>query len=417
MHRRSHMLVLIVLAQVSSSLLAQGLPTLFAFLQADFRLSRAELGLFLAAVEGGAVATFILGGWAADALGVRWLIPLSQALFGAVGLVFAQVTSYEMGLVVLPLAGFALGLGSPALSLAVVHWFPARGRGTAMGIKQTGVPLAAMLAAALLPSVALAYGWRTGISLVGLTSLALGVVTLLLYRDPPDARPRRVMMRLRWSDVGGLLRQRDLWVVNSFAAVLFAAQLIFNGYLILYLREQLGVPVVAGGLILAVAQGGAFCGRIAWGLVSDLLLRGRRVPAIALAGALAAALLATLALLPASAPLWMLVLLAFGVGFSAMGWHGLRHALVMELFPPGVAGLTFGVSQTMAEVGPILGPPLFGAVADHLGYRPAWLGLAGLTTIVTALLARALDERAPAARRLAGEPTASAAGASAREGG
>ncbi|MBI4506272.1 MAG: MFS transporter, partial [Chloroflexi bacterium] len=49
----------------------------------------------------------------------------------------------------------------------------------------------------------------------------------------------------------------------------------------------------------------------------------------------------------------------------------------------------------MAEVGPILGPPLFGAVADPLGYRPAWLGLAGLTAIVTALLARGVDEHAP----------------------
>jgi sugar phosphate permease len=278
----------------------------------------------------------------------------------------------------------------------VLFWFPARSRATAMGIKQTGVPLAGMLGAALLPSIALAHGWRTGVLLIGLVNLAMALLTLLLYRDPPDIKPSRALTRPRWREIRSLLGRRELLLVNGFAAVLFTAQMSIGGYLILYLRDQLAMPVVTAGLMLALGQAGALCGRIAWGLISDVLLQGRRVPALGLAGGTAAALLAILALLPTGAPLWALGPLAFALGFSAIGWHGLRHALLAELFPRGVAGTVLGVSQTMAEVGPICGPPLFGVVADVLGYRPAWLGLAALTALVTMLLVRLLDERATA---------------------
>lgn len=55
---------LTIATQTSSALLRQGMRALFVFVQSNFGLSRAELGLFLAAMESSALATLLLCGWA-----------------------------------------------------------------------------------------------------------------------------------------------------------------------------------------------------------------------------------------------------------------------------------------------------------------------------------------------------------------
>lgn len=401
-HPRWGILALVAAAQTSNSMLTQGLPPLFAFLQEDYHLNRAEVGLFLSAIQLGTVASFVLGGWAADAFGIRRTLPLAQLVLGVSGIVFSQAGSFHLGLAILPLAGLAIGMGNPSLSLAVLMWFPARGRATAMGIKQTGVPVAGMLSAALLPSIALAYGWYTSIFIVSAASVLFALLTLALYRDPTNARPVGTVPKPTFRQVAKLIRQREIYIVSIFAAVLIADQFTILGYLILYLRDHLDLAVVVGGLILALAQLGAFCGRILLGVFSDLALGGRRVPALGLAGGLATVLLVALALLPTTTPFWLLPPLAFALGFSAMGWHGLRQTLLPELVPRAVAGMAIGVGQMLSEAGPIFGPPFFGALADRAGYRPAWLVMAGLTAVVSVVLLRGLDERrAKAAARAA----------------
>ncbi|MBI4506474.1 MAG: MFS transporter [Chloroflexi bacterium] len=409
MLNRWGILGLVALGQTTNALVGQGLPTLFAFLQADFQLSRAEVGLFLSAIQGGTVVTFIVGGWAADALGIRRVVPVAQLLVAAAAFAFSLVASFPQGLAVLLVAGIAFGVVNPALTLAVLMWFPVRGRATAMGIKQTGGPIAGVLTAALLPSLGLLAGWRTSFVLLSTASLVSAALAALLYRDPPDARPLGVIPGPSWRQVRALARQRELLLLSLFAAVLIADQFVIVGYLILYLREHLGLSVVVGGLVLALAQLGAFVGRIAWGVFSDVTLRGRRVPGLAMAGGAAAVLLVGLALLPPAPSIWLLAPLAFSLGFSAIGWHGLRQALVPELVPRQIAGMALGVSQTLAEAGPIFGPPLFGALADAAGYRVAWLVMAGLTVVVSWTLWRGLDERrARSAAALPAHPPAPA---------
>ncbi|MBI3968381.1 MAG: MFS transporter [Chloroflexi bacterium] len=400
------MLALICASTACTALVFQGFPTFFAFLQAEYGLTRAAVGLYSSAAEVGTFATFIVGGWAADAFGLRRVLVICQALIGLVCIGFALAPTYGSGLTVLLGFGLVFGFSSPAASLGVLYWFSARTRATAMGIRQTGVSIAGIASAALMPAISLAYGWRTGVALMGVANLVVAVL-LLWYRDPPaddrrspiqgrqeagSGRLPRGQMRPSWSQLRPLMGKGELLVVNSFAIILFVDQYVVVGYLILYLHEHLEVSLVAGGFILAMAQTGGFAGRIAWGVISDRALNGRRLPGLQLAGGIAAALLAIVALLPAGTPFFVLVLLAMGLGFTAMAWHGLRQVLVLELVPREVAGLALGVSQTFAEIGPVFGPPLFGALADAAGYRPAWLVMAALTTVVTVAISFAVEE-------------------------
>src|SRR5262249_59986496 len=90
----------------------------------------------------------------------------------------------------LVLAGCFLSTCGPSGGKAVLLWFPRRIRGLAMGIRQTGVPLAGVFAAPALPLLAAALGWRGALGIMAALSAAGAALAWLLYpRPPPRAAP------------------------------------------------------------------------------------------------------------------------------------------------------------------------------------------------------------------------------------
>ena len=77
---------------------------------------------------------------------------------------------------VLAIAGLGYGSGQTAGNKAVAQVFPAGGRGTAMGIRQSGLPLGGMLAAVVIPPLATAYGWRAAVAAVAAICAAFGAL-------------------------------------------------------------------------------------------------------------------------------------------------------------------------------------------------------------------------------------------------
>lgn len=185
--------------------------------------------------------------------------------------------------------------------------------------------------------------------------------------------------------------------MNVYSSVLFAYQFIVVGYLMLYLRDQLDMPLVAGGLVLAATQAGSLVGRIGWGVFSDLALQGQRVPALGLAGGIATALMVVVALLrracrsgssprspsPSASQRWA------GRRCATRRWLTYRH--------PARPGPPLASARLSPRRALIVGPPVFGMAADLLGYRPAWLGVGVLTALTTLAVVRWIDERAAAA--------------------
>src|SRR4029077_12525234 len=107
-------------------------------------LTRAQVGWFLPAVYLGGVLMSLPAGWLTDRLGVRATLGLGPLVIGGGVLLAALCSSLAACLACLVLAGFGFSVLNPASGKAVVEWFPARRRGVAMGIKQTGLPLAGL---------------------------------------------------------------------------------------------------------------------------------------------------------------------------------------------------------------------------------------------------------------------------------
>jgi MFS family permease len=183
---------LVTLAHSLSALSVLSVAPLSPFLLEAFHLSRAQVGFLLPAIYLGGVVMSLPAGWLTDRLGVRLTLLLGQGLTGVMIGVAALSQEFPTFLGLLFLGGLGWSVLNPATGKAVVEWFPARERGLAMGIKQTGLTLGGIAGALLLPPVALAMGWRRALQLAAGASLLSAALVARGGRLPdPAGSPSR----------------------------------------------------------------------------------------------------------------------------------------------------------------------------------------------------------------------------------
>jgi len=147
------------------------IPPLTPFLRDELNLTHVEVGLLMSFIYVGVVSSSLLFGWITDLLGERRALSLGLGIQGAFMIGFAWIHSFLLGGVLLVLSGIGYSSVNPATTKGVMRWFPPQGRATAMGIKQTGIPLGGILASSALPALALALGWRVSVTLVSAVTL------------------------------------------------------------------------------------------------------------------------------------------------------------------------------------------------------------------------------------------------------
>ena len=384
-------LLMALLAQVTVSVVAQGVPTLAPFVQADLGLNRAQAGLLGSALVTGMILALALAGWAVDQYGERIVLVAGNLMVGGFALVVADTSRFPMALATLAVAGVGTAAATPAGSKAVMEWFPAQQRGLAMGVRQTGIPIGGALAAAVLPLVASIYGWRTGLGVAGVAALLGGVATWGFYREAGGERVRAFD-----GDSGRFnpfeTLNREVVLMGLVGALLPLGQFCLLTYLALYLKETRGLPLTTGAGMLIGAQMAGAVGRIVLGMASDGIFAGRRKPVLVLAGLISAALAVALGLTAGFLPMALVGLLVLIMGFFAIGWHGVWVTLLAELAGPRRQGRTLGTAMTMMQMGIAAGPPVFGWLVDRTGLWWLSWSLLGVALAAGSILVLAVRE-------------------------
>jgi len=149
-----------------------------------------------------------------------------------------------------------------------------------------------------------------------------------------------------------------------------------------------GVMLATGGVTSLVV-------RIAIGMAADRRPRGflRRVAFMLAAGGVSYVALATGSTV-------LIAVMTPVIFTTANGWTGLVHLAVVHSHPLAAASAT-GIMMLGAFGGTVIGPALFGVVAEH-SYAVAWLAFGGLFVIGAAvvLVARAMLQSSVAAERI-----------------
>jgi len=371
-----------VVAQAAFSAILLGLPAIAPAIQDRYDLTLTDVGVVLAALNFGSLATLLLWGIVADRIGERAVIALGQA-GAAAALVWAgSAASFAELVAALSVAG-ALGAGVNAASgRAVMAWFGEEERGLALGIRQMAVPLGGAVAAGALPALNDHISLRAAFVGLAIGCFAAAVIGALLLRVEP-AEDHSVLARP--------LRDRRVWRICVASTFYVTTQLGLLGFFVLFLHEQRGIStaVAAGAFAGTQVLGGI--ARIAAGRWSDRL-RMRIVPLRRLALGLAVSVGAAAALV--DAPVWILVPALVVAGTFALAWNGLSFTAAAEAAGRARSGAAIGLQQTFLSAGAIVAPIAFAAVVHHGSWRLAF-ALAAASPLVGYALLSPLAERRP----------------------
>jgi sugar phosphate permease len=129
---------------------------------------------------------------------------MGTSITGVAVAAVALAPSYGVMLLLLVCSGLGCGFIYPAAVKAIMLWFPPQERATAVGINQSAVNVSGMLGAAIMPALALSFGWMSGFLAAGVLALLACGVALLLYRDPA---PAEHAWSLASGACGGLMRR------------------------------------------------------------------------------------------------------------------------------------------------------------------------------------------------------------------
>jgi MFS transporter, ACS family, hexuronate transporter len=368
-------LALIMAAQTMANVGPLGIPSIAPLIREDLGLSMAQAGSFLSAYYIGAALMSLPAGWMADRWGVLATMVLGQAIIAAGLFGVAGSGAFSLLTVIMVGAGAGYGMLNPTTAKAAMAWFPRRQRATAVGFKQVGLPLGGAVGALIMPYLALWLGWRPSVMVPAILVAAVGVVTWLLYHDPPHS-DYAARGTAGGPSLARVLANRDLWLVALSTLVFAGMQTVWMSFLVLYLTDVLLLSLVQAGRYLVMAQMAGMAGRVIFGMLSDGYFQGRRRVVLVIAGAGSTACSLVMAETGAGTDASLLAPLAVAFGFFGIGWNGVQHTLLAELVGPRGAGTAVGLGLTISSFGVSLCPPLFGLAAQRLGgFTLPWAAL------------------------------------------
>lgn len=358
-------------------------PVLAALAAPDIGVASERIGLFTALVYAGAILSSAGSGALLARIGP---LRISQCclMFCAAGIGIASMTllpAVALGAVVM---GLGYGPVTPASSHILIRQTPPERRSLMFSLKQTGVPVGGALAGFIAAPLALVIGWRGAALTVAVASLALALAVEPL-RARFDAGDAAGPMTAR-SPLAGIrlvLRTPALRRLALSSTTFAATQLSLATFLVTFLTERAGVPLVTAGIVMAAAQGSGIVGRILLGWVADRLLRAGRVLALLGIG-MAAASVAT-GLISSAWPLPAIFAATALLGLTGLSWNGVYLAEVAAIAPPGAAGAATGGALSVTFLGIVLGPALFSAVVSLSGSYTLGFAIVGAGSLLGGL--------------------------------
>jgi MFS family permease len=344
------------------------------------------LGLSFAATAVGGIAA----GFAADRAGRRAVMSWTILVYSAGSLLSGLATGRAMLFAARALTGVGVGGEWAAGHALVAETFPARSRGRAGAILQTGAPVGVLVATLVGTVAAPRVGWRA--CLIG--SAATALLAFVARRALPESDAwARGRVRHFAAGLRRLLALPAFYLAFLLASVNGASYWLTYSWLPEYLRSR-GLSVAASGQRMGVIVAGEICGYAAFGFFSDRL--GRR-PAFTLFALLMAAGLMPLTFFwerfvahaaAFAAAIWL-------VGFGTGTWSNFGPYLA-ELFPTESRTTGMGTILNLSRAVQFGAPVLIAALEPRYGLASG-IGLAAAFAVAASALIWTLPETRGAA--------------------
>jgi MFS family permease len=374
--------------QVFTSLAATATSVLAPEIGRDLGVAPKLVGVFVGVLYGGGMMGSLVSGGFVERFGAIRVSQVSVVLCAAgLAMVVVYTVQPSMLLPVLVAAPFVIGLGygpiTPASSQILARTAPPSRMALTFSIKQTGVPVGAALAGAVLPGLAVSVGWHTAFLAVAAIGIAIAIVAQLARAslDAHRIAGRALSMTGIVAPLRQVLRTPALRELAASSFLYAAMQVCLMSFLVLYLTESLGYSLVAAGFALTAANLGGIAGRILWGAIADLYVPPRAL--LGLLGAVSGLCAWLTVLFSAAWPSFALVAVCVLFGMTAIGWNGVQLSEVARAAPPGQEGSVTGGVGFVSFGGVLVGPPTFALVSALTGGYRAGFAIFGALVLAS----------------------------------
>lgn len=280
------------------------------------------------------------------------------------------------------IAGVLMAAANPFTNSLITASLAGRNLRLAVAIKQSGVPVSAVLTGWIVPFVTALSNWRIGVMSLLIFAMLNSVAAFRVTGSGPMAsassgtraerRQHRREQRQTPVEPTGL---------EVYALMLGVVTAGLNGYLPLFANIELDGSLARGGALLAAFAAAGAVGRFVWSIIG----RGERTfPILIALPAIGSLALFALAFARDELLVWPLVVIA---GLTVMSWQGIGTLAIIEMGVFSVARVSGRMLQYFYS-GFVFGAPMMGIVIDRSGYVAGWsmLGTAAAIAFVSLLL-------------------------------
>lgn len=346
--------VVLVFAMALPMLVLYAIGTLGPLLTRDLHFKPALLGYLVMSSFGLAAVLSLWAGAFVDRIGSRYALML---LFSAIALAFTLIAMVEnfYGLVVAAaICGIAQALANPVTNLLIAQRVPPEKKAKIVGLKQSGVQLAALFAGLMLPAVAFQYHWRVAFGMI-VPVAVLFVITTRFVTPGKHSRTGKVFTFSRPNSL--LLR---LMSVQFCVGISLSAFVTF----LPTFANQHGMPLPLAGTLIAVFGVMGMLSRITL-TPMGAKLKDESLLLLALIAIAACAMAVMMQAGPESH--WRLWTGAVGMGLTAVGTNAIAMGMLIRDPAFGPVTTASGFISVAFFGGFALGPPLYGIFSSYSG--------------------------------------------------
>jgi ACS family hexuronate transporter-like MFS transporter len=367
----------------------------------QFHLNHSQLSWVFGFFQLSYAGMWLIGGVLLDIIGTRLGLAIAVIWWSIISMLTGFANSLSQFAIFRFLLGIGEGCNWPGASKAVAEWFPAKERGVAVAIFDSGSSVGGAVAAITVPWVAIKLGWRYAFVFSGVLGFLWLALWLRVYyplsrhprlsseekdlieagRDTAKVSARagagRWLTLLKDSNTWGILLGRSLTDPIWWFYVFWLPQYLSDvrGFSLKQIAAFAWIPFVAADI-------GNFTG----GLTSGFLIKRGMATLRARKWVCVASCLPVIAGIPAARThnaYFALALIAFAVwGYAS--WSTMGLTFPSDLFPQDVVASVTGVSGLGAGLVGALFTLVVGKLVDRFSYYPAFFAAATMPLLATA---------------------------------
>jgi ACS family hexuronate transporter-like MFS transporter len=379
----------------------QTLSNLAPVITKEFHMTNADYSYIVSAFQIAYAIMWLVGGVLLDLIGTRLGLTIAMIWWSLASMLPAFAHSVRAFAISRFLLGIGEGFNWPGASKTVAEWFPAKERGLAVGIFDSGSSVGGALAAIMVPWLAIIFGWRFAFLVAGTLGFLWLGIWLNFYR-PMETHPRLGIEERKLIEAGrdtaavssrvgvarylNLLTQSNVWGIVLGRSLTDPIWWFYIFWLPKYLSDTRGFSLKQIAAFTWLPFVASDIGNFTGGLASGFLIK-RGMPVVhARKWVCVVSCVPILAGIPAAltdSPYWALALISIATwGYAS--WSTMGLTFPSDLFPQDVVASVTGLSGLGAAGLSAVSTLAVGWLVDRYSYTPAFIAAGTIPLLATA---------------------------------